>query len=109
MRKKEKGTEAIKQKNAALEKKVLELASTIDEIIKRSAAESFMKNSNLIPDLIDMDHVSMVAASELDIQNPITEISSKQDFPEMNNPVNDLVGCLIVLIFLLAVLIGVLL
>ncbi|KAF2288795.1 hypothetical protein GH714_014238 [Hevea brasiliensis] len=87
------------------------LTTTIDEM-KRSTAEFWKRNPNLIPDLFDMDPLSMETGSELDIKNPISDLSSMvpiQDFSEINNPVNDLVGCLIVLIFLVAMLIGVLL
>ncbi|XP_058003836.1 uncharacterized protein LOC131180220 [Hevea brasiliensis] len=111
LRKQERANEAIKLKNTDLEKKILKLTTTIDEM-KRSTAEFWKRNPNLIPDLFDMDPLSMETGSELDIKNPISDLSSMvpiQDFSEINNPVNDLVGCLIVLIFLVAMLIGVLL
>ncbi|KAB5518995.1 hypothetical protein DKX38_023314 [Salix brachista] len=124
----------LKEKNATLEKRVLELTASMEDQMKRiripaagsgSGSEpQILINSNPIPDLINLrtpvpdginEIIEGVLGAEIEMKNNSMMSEQSSVTPALQSDqiiygaLNDLTGCLVVLIFLLAVLIGVLL
>ena len=90
MKKQGEAIERLKEKNATLEKRVMELTATIEEM--KRTGDSYINNNN--------NNIKIPAAGSG--STPHRSIS--------DTPISDLITrCLVVLIFLVAVLIGVLL
>ncbi|KAL3568714.1 hypothetical protein D5086_028604 [Populus alba] len=131
--------ERLKEKNATLEKRVMELTATIEEM--KRTGDSYINNNNnikipaagsgsgskphqsiidtpIIPDDLMNLQTSPVpdrSTNEIEMKNDsmMSEQSSATQALQSEiiygSQINDLTGCLVVLIFLVAVLIGVLL
>lgn len=134
MKKQGEAIENLKEKNAILEKRVFELTATIEDQMKRTripaagsgsgSAPQIIINSNPIPDLINLrtpvpdginEIIEGVLGAEIEMKNNSMMSEQSSVTPALQSDqiiygaLNDLTGCLVVLIFLLAVLIGVLL
>ncbi|KAL9335853.1 hypothetical protein Peur_070341 [Populus x canadensis] len=128
--------ERLKEKNASLEKRVMELTATIEEMkrtsdsyiinnnnnnnIKIPAAgstphQSIIINTPIIPDDLVNLQTSPVpdsSTNEIEMKNDSTMSEQSSATQALQSEIiygslNDLTGCLVVLIFLVAVLIGV--
>ncbi|XP_011040118.1 PREDICTED: uncharacterized protein LOC105136459 [Populus euphratica] len=127
----------LKEKNASLEKRVMELTATIEEM--KSSNDSYINNKNIkIPaagsgsgstphqiiistPIISDDLINLQTSPAPDSTNEIDQMKDNSMMSEQSSTtqalqseiiygsLNDLTGCLVVLIFLVAVLVGVLL
>lgn len=133
MKKQGEAIERLKEKNASLEKRVMEFTATIEEMkrtsdsyiinnnnnIKIPAAGSTPHQSNINTPIIPDDLVNLQTSpvpdsstNEIEMRNDsmMSEQSSATQALQSEiiyGSLNDLTGCLVVLIFLVAVLIGV--
>jgi hypothetical protein len=136
MKKQGEAIERLKEKNASLEKRVMELTATIEEMkrtsdsyiinnnnnnnIKIPAAgstphQSIIINTPIIPDDLVNLQTSPVpdsSTNEIEMKNDSTMSEQSSATQALQSEIiygslNDLTGCLVVLIFLVAVLIGV--
>ncbi|CAK7323368.1 unnamed protein product [Dovyalis caffra] len=98
--------EKIKKKNAALEKKVSELTAIVDEMKRTIAAVAASVDLQTPVPSTETPAAGSTHDQIIELQTPVP-----QSDDEINDGVviDDLTGCLMVLIFLVAVFIGVLL
>jgi hypothetical protein len=134
MKKQGEAIERLKEKNASLEKRVMELTATIEEM-KRTSDSYIINNNNIkipaagsgstphqsnintpiIPDdLVNLQTSPVPDSSTNGIEMKNDSMMSEQSSATqalqseiIYGSLNDLTGCLVVLIFLVAVLIGV--
>ena len=140
MKKQGEAIERLKEKNASLEKRVMELTATIEEM-KRTSDSNIINNNNIkipaagsgsgsgsgstphqsnintpiIPDdLVNLQTSPVPDSSTNGIEMKNDSMMSEQSSATqalqseiIYGSLNDLTGCLVVLIFLVAVLIGV--
>lgn len=138
MKKQGEAIERLKEKNASLEKRVMELTATIEEM-KRTSDSYIINNNNIkipaagsgsgsgstphqsnintpiIPDdLVNLQTSPAPDSSTNEIEMKNDSMMSEQSSATqalqseiIYGSLNDLTGCLVVLIFLVAVLIGV--
>jgi hypothetical protein len=138
MKKQGEAIERLKEKNASLEKRVMELTATIEEM-KRTSDSYIINNNNIkipaagsgsgsgstphqsnintpiIPDdLVNLQTSPVPDSSTNEIEMKNDSMMSEQSSATqalqseiIYGSLNDLTGCLVVLIFLVAVLIGV--
>lgn len=138
MKKQGEAIERLKEKNASLEKRVMELTATIEEM-KRTSDSNIINNNNIkipaagsgsgsgstphqsnintpiIPDdLVNLQTSPVPDSSTNEIEMKNDSMMSEQSSATqalqseiIYGSLNDLTGCLVVLIFLVAVLIGV--
>ncbi|KAJ8761041.1 hypothetical protein K2173_025748 [Erythroxylum novogranatense] len=116
-KKREEGIETMKKKQVALERKVKELTDIVKGMQSPESANSKVPTViqsgilNSIPDLIDMrDQAVCVTDKPTKVVSDTTPSSElhiwSSEVQSSNDPVDDLNGCLVVLIFLVAILIG---
>lgn len=136
MKKQGEAIERLKEKNASLEKRVMEFTATIEEM-KRTSDSYIINNNNtkipaagsgsgstphqsnintpIIPDdLVNLQTSPVPDSSTNEIEMKNDSMMSEQSSATqalqseiIYGSLNDLTGCLVVLIFLVAVLIGV--